>query len=117
MSPSVIAAGWLKFQLPSNFEIRWMHKYTGRQYLDNTGDKYRSLNPFYFSEIWLNKGVFLKYGGKIDLQFQVLNVFNARYASNGYTFMYTYGTPDITQEVFVYPQAGRHFMLGVNLSF
>ncbi len=117
MSPSVIAAGWLKFQLPSNFEIRWMHKYTGRQYLDNTGDKYRSLNPFYFNEIWLNKGVFLKNGGKIDLQFQVLNVFNARYASNGYTFMYTYGTPDITQEVFVYPQAGRHFMLGVNLSF
>jgi iron complex outermembrane receptor protein len=98
-------------------EVRWLHKYVSRQYLDNTGDKFRSLAPYYFSELWVNKDFKLKKGGAIAVQLQVLNVFNARYASNGYTFMYRYGSPDITQEVFVYPQAGRNLLGKVMLKF
>lgn len=117
MSPSVNSAAWISYLLPWNIEVRWMHKYISRQYLDNTGDKYRSLDPFYVSEMWFNKEVKLKKGGSFGIQFQILNLFNAKYAANGYTFMYTYGSRDITQEVFVYPQAGRNLLGKVYLKF
>lgn len=117
MSPAVNAAAWIAYVFPGNVEVRWLHKYVSRQHLDNTGDKFRSLAPYYFSELWVNKDFKLKKGGAIAVQFQVLNVFNARYASNGYTFMYRYGSPDITQEVFVYPQAGRNLLGKVMLKF
>lgn len=117
MSPAVNGAAWITVVLPGNWQLRWMHKYVGRQYLDNSGDRYRSLDPFYISECWINRTFRLGSGAEAEFQFQVLNLFNARYASNGYTYMYTYGSPDITQEVFVYPQAGRHIMGGLVLRF
>jgi iron complex outermembrane receptor protein len=117
MSPGINGAVWLEYSLMKNTTLRYIHKYVGRQYLDNTGDPYRSLNPYHFGELWLQKSYTLKSGASLDIQFQLLNVFNAMYASNGYTFMYTYGTPDITQEVFLYPQAGRNFMGGITFRF
>jgi len=117
MSPATTAAVWLEFNIGENTSIRYLHKYVSRQYLDNTGDKYRSLNPYHFAELWLKKSYTLKSGACMDVQFQILNVFNTFYSSNGYTFMYTYGTPDITQEIFLYPQAGRTFMGGITFRF
>lgn len=117
MSPGINGAIWLEYAFMKNTSVRYIHKYVGRQYLDNTGDKYRSLNPYHFGELWLQKSYTLKSGASVDIQFQVLNVFNAMYASNGYTFMYTYGSRDITQEVFLYPQAGRNVMGGITLRF
>ncbi|MFN5217503.1 MAG: TonB-dependent receptor [Sphingomonadales bacterium] len=117
MSPDINGAFWLEYTLLKNTSVRYIHKYVGRQYLDNTGDKYRSLNPYQFAELWLQKSYTLKSGAALDIQLQVLNVFNSLYSSNGYTFMYTYGSRDITQEVFLYPQAGRNFMGGITLRF
>jgi iron complex outermembrane receptor protein len=117
MSPGINGAVWLEYSLMKNTSLRYIHKYVGRQYLDNTGDKYRSLNPYHFGELWLQKSYTLKSGAAVDIQFQVLNVLNAMYASNGYTFMYTYGSRDINQEVFLYPQAGRNVMGGITIRF
>lgn len=117
MSPGVNGAVWLEYTFSKNTTLRYIHKYVGRQYLDNTGDRYRSLNPFNFAELWLQKTYTFKSGAALDFQWQILNVFNALYASNGYTFMYTYGSRDITQEVFLYPQAGRNVMGGITLRF
>jgi iron complex outermembrane receptor protein len=117
MSPATNAAFWIEYALPGKTSVRYLHKYVGRQYLDNTGDTYRSLNPYQFGELWLKKSYTLKSGAALDIQFQVLNVFNTLYSSNGYTFMYTYGSRDITQEVFLYPQAGRNVMGGITLRF
>jgi iron complex outermembrane receptor protein len=117
MSPAATGAFWLEYTLFSNTRIRYLHKYVGRQYLDNTGDRYRSLDPYHFAELWLQKSYTLKTGAAVDIHLQLLNLFNSLYASNGYTFMYTYGTSDITQEVFLYPQAGRNIMGGITFRF
>jgi iron complex outermembrane receptor protein len=117
MSPATNAAFWFEYALPGKISVRYLHKYVGRQYLDNTVDTYRSLNPYQFAELWLKKSYTLKSGAALDIQFQVLNIFNTLYSSNGYTFMYTYGSRDITQEVFLYPQAGRNVMGGIILRF
>jgi len=90
--------------------------------LDNSGELSRSLDPYNYAELQatytarkplaLGKGSF---SPVFDLQ--IVNVFNTRYASNGYSWGYTYGSADVIQEVFVFPQAGRHFLLSMRLNF
>jgi len=55
-------------------------KYVGRQYLDNTENESRSLDPYQTIDFqWL---IFLKLG---DLRLDIMNLLNANYAPNGYT--------------------------------
>ncbi len=115
-SPALTAALQIKWSLPGDLNIQWVHKYVSRQYLDNSEQRSRSLNPYYFSEIWINKSWKFQ-GSIIQLQFQVLNVFDAHYASNGYTYGYYLSPTRLVQESSVYPQAGRNFMGAVVLKF
>jgi len=103
--------------LPGQWNIRYLHKFVSRQYLDNTGDRYRSINPYQFAELWLQKTFMVNKATSVSAQLQILNLFNSMYSSNGYAFMYTYGSPDITQEVFLYPQAGRNLLGGLVIRF
>ena len=43
------------------------------------------------------------------------NVFNVMYSSNGYTFGYYAGLDTEIRENYFYPQAGRNFMVSLNL--
>jgi iron complex outermembrane receptor protein len=52
----------------------------------------------------------------MEIGLLVNNLFNALYANNGYTFSYQYGGLTTTEN-FYYPQAGRHFLLKMNIQF
>ena len=86
-----------------------MTKYVGRQYLDNTSNVNRSINPFTFSNLIVSYTINDLFFKEITFGFQVNNMFNAMYSNNGYTFSYIYGG-QTTTENFYYPQAGRNFM-------
>jgi iron complex outermembrane receptor protein len=115
-SPSLTAALQIRWSLPGALHLQWVHKYVSRQYLDNSEQLSRSLNPYYFSEIWINKSWKLR-GSILELQFQILNVFDAKYASNGYTYGYYLSPAQLVQESSVYPQAGRNYLAAVVLKF
>jgi iron complex outermembrane receptor protein len=88
----------------------------GRQYLDNTSNEYRSIDPFTFSNLTLAFIIPNKLTKEVSLGLQVNNVFNTMYENNGYTFSYLYnGT--MTTENFYYPQAGRNFMARLLIKF
>lgn len=113
-SPSVIAytdieAGYKAFKM--NFNI----KHVGKQFLDNTGQADKSLKAYTIcnASIAWNKNVVNV--GNIGLKFQLYNVFDLKYSSNGYTYSYIYG--QTITENFYYPQAGRNFMVACSLSF
>ena len=53
---------------------------------------------------------------ELNLTFQLNNVLNKLYETNGYTYSYIYGSQTITEN-FYYPMAGRNFMAGINLKF
>ncbi len=99
-----------------NFNIAWMTKLVGRQFLDNTGNINRSIDPFNFSNIQFNYSIFDKFCKEIQFGLMVNNVFNQMYSNNGYTFSYANGG-QTTTENFYYPQAGRNFMARVLLKF
>lgn len=99
-----------------NFTIAWMSKLVGRQFLDNTGNVNRSIDPYNFSNLQVNYSIFDKFCKEIQFGVMVNNVLNQYYSNNGYTFSYAYGE-QTTTENFYYPQAGRNFMARVLLKF
>ncbi len=113
-SPSVVAGLDIRFIPVKNLEISFPGKYVSRQFLDNTGNKSRSLNPFYvqdFRTIYtLNNVVF----NETSFILQVNNLFNKRYEPNGYTFSYITGG-SLVSENYYFPMAGTNFMIGVNI--
>lgn len=115
-SPSVIAGATINFMPVKNGEISLISKYVGRQYLDNTAQKSRSLNPYYLQDIKLSYLIKNKIFKETNLILQLNNVFNKKYEPNGYSFSYIYGGA-LTTENFYFPMAGFNFMVGVNVKF
>lgn len=115
-SPSVIAGGSINFIPVNNGEISLVSKFVGRQYLDNTAQRSRSLNPYYLQDIRLSYLIAKKIFKETNLIVQLNNVFNKKYEPNGYSFSYIYGG-SLTTENFYFPMAGFNFMVGVNLKF
>ena len=115
-SPNVIGNVGIEWMPLENLQISWLTKYVGRQYLDNTGNVQRSIDPYNFSNLQINYSIFDKFCKEIQLGLMVNNAFNQLYENNGYTFSYVYGG-QTTTENFYYPQAGRNFMARVLLKF
>ena len=115
-SPNMVAALGIQSQF-KKWNVTWLSKWVGRQFLDNTGDISRSLNAYKFSEMTVNYTHKFRGGTSLAIKAQCINVFSTRYTSNGYTYGYMYGSRDITQEVFVFPQAPRNFLFGLTWRF
>lgn len=121
-SPSVIAGGRVSiFPLRNsswkelnNLSIDILPKYVSRQYLDNTSNNLRSINPYAISDFVLGLPYQTKQGALLSFRMGVYNVFNTQFENNGYTYSYKYDNVISTFNYF-YPQAGRRFMLGVGV--
>jgi iron complex outermembrane receptor protein len=113
-SPGVVGGGSINFIPVKNGEISLLSKYAGRQYLDNTSQKSRSLNAYYLQDVRLSYTLlnhkFLK---TTTFIVQLNNVFNKKYEANGYTFSYYSG--GLTTENFYFPMAPFNCMVGVNI--
>lgn len=116
-SPSVIAGSQLTFTPASGFEVAWLSKYVGEQYLDNTSNENRQIDAFFVNDLRLNYGFSTSFIKQINLSLLVNNILNTKYESNGYTFGY-FGGPDYeVRENYFYPQAGTNFLFSVGLDF
>ena len=115
-SPSIIGGGTLSFIPVKNLEISFMEKYVGRQYLDNTQDKSRSLNSYFVQDARVNYKLPNKLFSQLTLFVAAYNIFDKKYEPNGYTFSYIYGGQKTTEN-FYFPMAGTNFMAGVNVRF
>lgn len=115
-SPSAIGGASVTFIPVKNTEINLISKYVGRQYLDNTAQQSRSLDPYYLQDIRVSYLWKCKWVKEANIILQLNNVFNKKYEPNGYSFSYIYGG-SLTTENFYYPMAGFNWMLGVNLRF
>ena len=111
-SPSVNGALQLLYMPFRNFEVELSGRYVGAQFLDNTSSKNRKLDPYHFQNLRL---AYLLSIGKSEVHItgMVNNLINRLYSSNGYTYSYIFG--DIITENFLYPQAGRNWMLGLQV--
>lgn len=92
-------------------------KFISRQYLDNTSNKLRSINPYALANARLRYTIETKkFIKEVGVSLTLNNILNKKYESSGYTFSYLYGG-ETTTENFYFPQAGFNFIFGVQLNF
>jgi iron complex outermembrane recepter protein len=113
-SPAAIAGATFTFIPVKRGEIRLLNKYVSRQYLDNTGNATRSIDPFLVNDLALSYAVKTKLAKEIIFNFQLNNLFNRKYEANGYTYNYIYGGQTVVENFF-FPMAGINFMMGMNI--
>lgn len=111
-SPNVVGGLTFDAQITRGLTASWIQKYVGRQYLDNTQNASRSLNPFWVNDLRINWKIASKWWKDASMTLQVNNLFNYMYEPNGYTFSYITGGARV-QENFFFPMAGTNWMLGV----
>ena len=114
-SPPITGAIGLLVTPCKDMELAWTGKYVSSQFLDNTSNQSRKLEAYHFHNLRLSKTFQSSYWRGMEVSFEVRNIFNYRYASNGYTYSYIAG--DMITQNFLYPQAGRNWMLGVKVGF
>lgn len=114
-SPSLTAAFQLMFTPVKSLHIEWSAKYVSQQYLDNTSNTHRSLPAYSFQNLRVAKQFKSKFWKHMECNLMINNIWNQLYSTNGYSYSYVFGS-EITEN-FLYPQAGRNFMLGVHFGF
>ena len=121
-SPSAILNGFVDFHW-RDVKATWHTGYVSRQYLDNTGNKDRSLPAYTSSDFNVNYSFrvpYLKMDGTVG--FRVNNVFDAHYAASGWVYssiLEDYGHPNESRyyQIGFIPMAGRTFMGSVTMRF
>lgn len=122
-SPNFIAGSNLRFTPIENFNISWLAKYVGEQYMSNIEHENSKLDAYFVNDLHLS------YELKTEKLFKsivfsglVNNLMNVKYVSNGYFYTYddTWSDPDQVTTITgagYYPQAEINFLLGVSLRF
>ena len=113
-SPSLVGAAVITLIPLKKLEIDLLGKYVGRQYLDNTSNRSRSLSSYFVHDFRALYNFSYKYLKNISLVLQVNNVLNKKYEPNGYTFSYFYNN-QLTTENYYFPMAGRNWIAGLNI--
>lgn len=122
-SPSVVAGNIITFLPVENFQISFLSKYVGEQYMSNLDLKSSKLDSYFVNDLnisyeWKTKKVF----ESVTLSALVNNIFNEKYISNGYFYSYDDDWSDPNAVTTIdgtgyYPQATTNFLIGLNLRF
>jgi iron complex outermembrane receptor protein len=115
-SPNVIGGSQLLFTAAKGLELGLLSKYVGKQYLDNTSNESRKLNPYFTNDIRVIYSLKPRFAQELTFTLLFNNVFNELYESNGYTYAYI-SEGRVQADNGYYPQAGRNFLAGVRLRF
>ena len=122
-SPNFIAANQLVYVPSKQLQIALLSKYVGSQFMGNIDAQSSKLNAYFTNDINIMYEIKPKSVFKaIVLSGIVTNLLHFKYESNGYFYTYDddYSVPGTvtTVEGFgFYPQAGIHFLVGMNLKF
>lgn len=114
-SPNTISSFVMAFKPVKGLEIAFINKYVGRQFLDNTAKKERSINAYNYNDVRLNYTYKFRQGTEVGLMFTISNIFNTVYETNGYTYGYIYGGAQRFN--YLAPAAPIHFMSGIAFKF
>ncbi len=115
-SPSFTGNSTLRFHR-SDWRAELVSKYVSRQYLDNTQNYSRSIDPYFVNDLRFGYSFSrVPWVSSLDVTMQVNNILDTRYVSNGYTFGWIAGE---SEQYFNYyfPQAGRNLLMKVSIGF
>jgi iron complex outermembrane receptor protein len=118
-SPEMVASARVKYKVVKGFSIELLPTYVGKQFIDNTSSATRSLDAFLVNNLRFSYSTKPLFFNKIEINLLINNILNAEYETNAWVYRYFY-TGDNGQRLEgvydgYFPQAGRNFMLNLNI--
>ncbi|HAW18907.1 MAG TPA: TonB-dependent receptor, partial [Flavobacteriales bacterium] len=114
-SPWLVAGSEIGYSSKVGVRVALRTKIVGKQYLDNTSNDARAIDPYWTNDVVLSYSIPSNHWKDLELSVMVNNILDHQYVSNGYTYGYIYG--DLITENFYYPQAGVNWMASVKWRF
>lgn len=115
-SPGIMANNVIEYIPVKNLSLAFISQYVGKQYIDNTSDKNRMLDPYFINNMRISYRIEPKKFKIIELSILVNNLFNTEYESNAWVYSYLYGGSRYEMDGY-FTQAGTNFLGGVSLKF
>jgi iron complex outermembrane receptor protein len=114
-SPDVVANSVMSFKWNA-FSASLSSVYAGRQYMDNSSDKARSIDPYFVSDLKIGYVFKPEYIKEIGLDFSIRNLFGEKYETSGWTYSSFVGNERVNESGY-FTQAGTNFMGRICLKF
>ncbi len=115
-SPAFTGNSILTFNPLARLDLSLVSHYVSRQYIDNTSNKDRSIDPYFVNNIKINYTFLPRFMKSIDLILSLNNIFNTDYETNAWVYRYIYGGNEYVMDGY-FPQSGFNFMVGANFKF
>lgn len=121
-SPNVVGASQWVFSPNDALSLSLFSKYVGEQFMGNIDANLSKLPSHTTHDISIQYQLNPSWCKSLTLQLLLNNVLDATYVSNGYFYTYddSWSNPGMVQTiegVGYYPQAGFHFLAGMNIRF
>ncbi|MDX8340665.1 TonB-dependent receptor [Draconibacterium sp. IB214405] len=115
-SPNVVANSQFVYSPGKHFSIAFISQYVGDQYIDNTSSDDRKIDAYFVNHLKADYTFTTKLFDEISLHFMANNLLDVEYESNAWVYPYLLGGERYKMDGY-YPQAGAHFMFGVDFTF
>lgn len=116
-SPNIVAGSRIRYKLYQNLFATLESKYVGKQYLDNTSNDNRKIDPFFVNDLFIDFSTVVRnYIPSLIFTVKVNNVFNELYTPNGYTYSLIESGVENNYNYY-YPQAGRNYLVSMAMRF
>ncbi len=115
-SPSIIVNGRVSYELFKKFKAEFISKYVGKQYIDNTSNNDRSIDPYFVNDLKFSYSLKTKSIKEIDFNVLINNIFDHKYESNAWVYRYILGGEEFLMDGY-FPQAGINILGGITLKF
>ncbi|MBI9052184.1 MAG: TonB-dependent receptor [Bacteroidales bacterium] len=115
-SPNVIINGNISWEIIKHLKADFISKFVSRQYIDNTSNKDRSIDPYFISDVKLSYTIKTKAIKEIGFNLLINNIFNYEYESNAWVYRYTLDEQEYKMDGY-FPQAGINILGGISLKF
>jgi iron complex outermembrane receptor protein len=113
-SPDVIAGSTVTWKPFMPLSLSLNSKYIGRQYIDNTGNKSRSLHDYFLNGLSAEYTIKTNLFREIGFTLAVNNIFNQKYESNAWVYSYYLGN-QYNEVNGYFPQALINFLFGISV--
>lgn len=114
-SPDLIANSMFDFNY-KGFSASFNSQFVGRQYIDNTNCKDRSIDPYFVNSLRVGYAFHPKFMKEIAIDITVNNLFNEKYETNAWVYSYMEGGVRKKDDGY-FTQAGTHAMARVSFKF
>jgi iron complex outermembrane receptor protein len=115
-SPEVIANSQISWVAAKGINVSLQTYSVSKQYIDNTSSDSRKLDGYLLNNLKFTYRVPQKFAQEFNLHLMVNNLFDAQYENNAWVYSYVLGGERFAMDGY-FPQAGIHFLAGLDIKF